>query len=226
MNYAFQIRENLLRAKHNLLDIKIDLKFDNFLRAAIKAGFNPDQPRDDNGRWTYVTGGGTQVSTSEGFLTGIPTIDETSAALSDTLLSVVESLGRFPDMSPQLYGMLVHAEFGVAVKAQGLPGVGDIERTFSLDDADPSYGLASSVRTDVVLRNIQGDIIAIYDVKTGERPMSRARANELREKTRAAPNTPIFELNVERGVSRKFLRLRRQCFSLRRQSALRYSKGA
>lgn len=106
-------------------------------------------------------------------------------------------------MTPSVYGVLVHGLFGAAVSLKSLPGVGDIERTFSLDDADPYYGLAGSIRTDLTLRNIQGDIIAIYDVKTGDASLSRARANQLREKTGAAPYTPVFELNVARGISRK-----------------------
>lgn len=93
-----------------------------------------------------------------------------------------------------------------------MPGVGDIERTFSLDDADPSYGAVGSIRTDLTLRNIQGEIIAIYDVKTGDARMSHARANELRLKTGAAAGAPVFELNVTRGVSRKFSFLQRGFF--------------
>jgi hypothetical protein len=84
------------------------------------------------------------------------------------------------EMRPQYYGIA----FGVAVKWANLPGVGDIERTFSLEDSDPRYGLAASIRTDVTLRNIQGDIIAIYDVKTGDERISRSRAEELRAKAR------------------------------------------
>jgi hypothetical protein len=55
----------------------------------------------------------------------------------------------------------------------------------------------------MTLRNAQGDIIAIYDVKTGDARMSVSRANELRELTRSPPNTPVFELNIVRGPSRK-----------------------
>jgi hypothetical protein len=106
-------------------------------------------------------------------------------------------------MSPSTYGVAVHAAFGLAVKWADLPGVGDIERTFSLEDSDPRYGLPGSVRTDVTLRNIQGDVIAIYDVKTGDRRMSVSRADELRTITRASPDTPVFELNIVRGISRK-----------------------
>ncbi|MFT0878868.1 hypothetical protein VRZ08_20050 [Rhodopseudomonas sp. G2_2311] len=98
----------------------------------------------------------------------------------------------------------------IAHRRHGAPTSGDLlasgpfcERSFSLDTVDPYYGLAGTIRTDATLRNVQGDIIAIYDVKTGAQTISRARADELRAKTRAAPDTPVFELNVVRGISRK-----------------------
>lgn len=174
-----------------------------------KANFDPNQPRvpannPGGGRWTSL--GGVQVTTSEDFLTGISTIDDTSQALSETLVGVMETMDFIPDSTPQLYGMAVHSVFAASVRFQDMPGIGfwDVERTFSLEDNDPRYGLAGSIRTDVVLRNEQGEIIAIYDVKTGDRPLSHARADELRTKTRAAPNTPVFELNIVRGITRKY----------------------
>jgi hypothetical protein len=177
---------------------------------AIKANFNPSQPRvpaqnPGGGRWAGPET--VAVTTSEGFLTGISAIDDTSKILSDTLVAVMEGLERLPEMGPQLYGMLVHAAFANSVRLQNLEGIGfwNVERTFSLEDADPYYGIAGSVRTDVVLQNNQGDIVAIYDVKTGSRQMSVSRANELRAKSGAAANTPVFELNIERGITRKSL---------------------
>jgi hypothetical protein len=183
--------------------VRYELAFRNLIDA-LKAGFNQNQPRDERGRWT--TEGGVEVTTYVGFLTGIPTIDNTSEALSNILTKVMAGLEYLPEMKPQTYGTLVHAAFGIAVKLANLPGVGDIERSFSLEDADPRYGLAGSIRTDVTLRNVQGDVIAIYDVKTGDERISRPRAEELRAKIRAAPNTPVFELNIVRGPSRKYHR--------------------
>jgi hypothetical protein len=115
----------------------------------------------------------------------------------------MEALNYLPAMSPSTYGTLVHGIFGAAVSLQDLPGVGDIERSFSLDALDPHYGMAATIRTDVTLRNIQGDIVAIYDVKTGQRRISASRADELREKTGAPSGTPVFELNIVRGITRK-----------------------
>lgn len=58
MDIAFQIKTKLIHAQRELLDIKSDLTFAKFIWAAIKAGFNEYQPRDENGRWT-VSGGST-----------------------------------------------------------------------------------------------------------------------------------------------------------------------
>jgi hypothetical protein len=201
MNEIREIRQALEDVRYERIVFRAELAFRKFIRA-FKAGYNELQPRDERGRWTAE--GGVEVTTYDGFLTGIPTIDNTSEALSNILTKVMAGLEYLPEMSPQTYGKVVHAAFGLAVRFANLPGVGDIERTFSLEDSDPRYGLAASIRTDVTLRDIQGDIIAIYDVKTGDERISRSRAEELRAKTRAAPNTPVFELNVVRGVARKY----------------------
>jgi hypothetical protein len=201
MNEIREIRQALEDIRYQRIVVRAELAFRKFLQA-VKAGFNENQPRDERGRWTAE--GGVEVTTYDGFLTGIPTIDNTSEALSNILTKVMAGLEYLPEMTPQDYGKAVHAAFGVAIGVANLPGVGDIERSFSLEDSDPRYGLAGTVRTDVTLRNIQGDIIAIYDVKTGDKPMLRSRADELREKTRAAPGTPVFELNIIRGPSRKY----------------------
>jgi hypothetical protein len=83
----------------------------------------------------------------------------------------------------------------------GLPGIGlrDVETTFGGD----RYGSEGSIRTDVVLRNDVGDIIAFYDVKTGDSGISPRRAAELRSKTGVGPRVPIIEINLRRGVMRK-----------------------
>lgn len=204
-----QMQRNIRHWSAGLKAIRSELAFRRILRATGKAGYKDEQPRDERGRWTSE--GGVEVTTSDGFLTGIQSIDDASQALSDILVRVIETLGPLEELSPQLYGVLVHQQFGSAVKGAGIPGVTDVERTFHFDFANPSYGLADSVRTDVVLRNVQGEITAIYDVKTGDARMLPSRAQELRDKTGAAPNTPVFELNIARGISRKF----NQCVSYR-----------
>jgi hypothetical protein len=172
MNEIREIRQALEDIRYERIVVRAGLAFRKFLQA-VKAGFNENQPRDERGRWTAE--GGVEVTTYDCFLTGIPTIDNTSEALSNILTKVMAGLEYLPEMTPQDYGTAVHAAFGLAVKSANLPGVGDIERSFSLEDSDPRYGLAGTVRTDVTLRNIQGDIIAIYDVKTGETDVAPAR---------------------------------------------------
>ena len=200
MNELLEMRRNLSCWRDEISTIKRELIARRVGRAE-KAGFNPEEPRDERGRWTSE--GGVEVTTSAGFLTGIPEIDQTSQALSDILIRVMEWLDYLPTMSPSQYGTAVHGAFGLALWWEGLPGVGDIERSFSLDTLDPYYGMAGTIRTDATLRNVQGDVIAIYDVKTGNARISSARANQLRAWTRAAPDTPVFELNIVRGISRK-----------------------
>ena len=52
--------------------VRYELAFRKLIQA-LKAGFNENQPRDERGCWT--TEGGVEVTTYDGFLTGIPTID-------------------------------------------------------------------------------------------------------------------------------------------------------
>jgi hypothetical protein len=189
--------------RHELFEVRRLISQWCRLRSEIKAGFRIDQLRDLLGRWALE--GNVQQTTSDGFLTGIQEIDETSEALSECLVSAMNAVEYLPTMSPSMYGVAVHTAFGFAVRLRNLPGVGDIERSFSLDTFNPRYGLRQSIRTDVTLRNVQGDIIAIYDVKTGDQTISPGRAEELRLKTRAAPGTPIFELNIVRGISKKYM---------------------
>ena len=203
--------------KHQLASVRFEtakLRHDLLCR---KAGYKDDQPRwpggtpgepKPGGRWSGGAGTGpgrVKVTTSDGFLTGISTIDDTSKVLSETLVKVMEKLDFIPESSPQVYGIAVHTAFAWSVRLQDLPGIGyfNVERTFSFEDSDPRYGLAGSIRTDVVLEDDRGEVVAIYDVKTGTRELSRARADELRTMTGAAPNTPVFELHIDRGITRK-----------------------
>jgi len=96
------------------------------------------------------------------------------------------------------------------VRIQQLPGIAfsDVETTFG----GSRYGARDSVRTDVVLRNEIGDVIAIYDVKTGNRGLDAGRVEELRSKTGVGASIPIIEMHVSRGVSRKALWIMRNVF--------------
>jgi hypothetical protein len=134
-------------------------------------------------------------------LTGISTIDNATKTLSETLGKTLDSVDYIPEWAPAVYGTAVHVDFAAQVRGQGIPGIspGDVEQSFfNKDTAD--YGDPGSIRTDVILRNDIGDIIAIYDVKTGGAVLSAARVRELRDHTGVGPEVPIIELQVNRGA--------------------------
>jgi hypothetical protein len=139
----------------------------------------------------------------EDWPTGISTIDDTTTALLEILNRTVATMS-WVGMNPQRFGTEVHLAFATQVRLAKLPGIGffDVETTFSLIPG-ARYGSKDSVRTDVVLRNDAGDIIAIYDVKTGNADLDRRRVKELLAKTGAAPGTPVFQLHLTHGPSRK-----------------------
>lgn len=88
--------------------------------------------------------------------------------------------------------------------SQSLLGNGnyDVEQSFNAEKPT-DYGEPGSIRTDVVLRNYIGDIIAIYDVKTGGAALTASRVRQIRGKTGVGIETPIIELQVNRGASIK-----------------------
>jgi hypothetical protein len=132
--------------------------------------------------------------------TGISRIDKTTRALGMVLDRTMQTMNFIPTWTPQAYGTAVHVAFGTAVRFAGLEGIGpwDVEHSFR-DGESADHGEPGSIRTDVVLRNEAGAVIAIYDVKTGGAKLTPARVRELRMKTRAGPNVPIIELHVVRG---------------------------
>ena len=92
-------------------------------------------------------------------------IDQTSFTLLAILTQVVDEVGPRDALTPNQYGTKVHTQFADAVRAEGLPRV-EVEQTFGLDP-DDVYGAKDSIRNDVLLRDDADDIIAIWDVKTG-----------------------------------------------------------
>jgi hypothetical protein len=240
----------LAQLKYNLVAIKFELKLRK-RSIAMKAGFDPEQPRDELGMWS--DGGGNASSgesassdnqvlavfadlasfplasriakifgdgnsdeseatpqtvgaqiTYDTARTGITTIDETTEKLSSTLIDTMNRMEFIPDQVPNVYGVAVHTNFAASVRLQNLPGIGydGVEETFSLTEVR-RYGIAGSIRTDVTLRNDADEIIAIYDVKTGGAKLTASRADELRERTKAGPYTPVIELHFHRGSSLK-----------------------
>jgi hypothetical protein len=128
-------------------------------------------------------------------------IERTSAILHQVVLQVSGFVLRRPGSSPREYGVDVHFAFATAVRALNLPGIGKtgVEQSFD-KEGEARYGKDGSIRTDVVLRNDKGNIIAIYDLKTGNAIIRPSRAAELRAKTGSGPDVPVIELHSERGI--------------------------
>lgn len=244
------ISDNLARLKYQLMGIKFESKLRK-RSISTKDGFDPEQPRDELGRWSDGGGadaaeenasngnrvsavfadlasfplaahiaqifGESGVTESEARLqtvgatitydtarTGLPTIDETTHKLSNTLIETMNNMEFIPGQAANLYGVAVHTSFATAVRASDLPGIGSygVEQSFKLEEV-VKYGVAGSIRTDVVLRNVADEVIAIYDVKTGGAVLSASRADELRTHVGAGPYTPVIELHFHRGSSLK-----------------------
>jgi hypothetical protein len=146
---------------------------------------------------TYRAG---QVIISNNAQTGISTVDETTDKLKTVLEKVVNDR---PEGFGREYGKAIHYAFGDAVKTENLRGIGSegVEHTFP--EQGTRYGSKGTVRTDVVLKNDAGDVIAIYDVKTGGAYLDARRVQELRAKTGANLSVPVIEMHIQRGLSLK-----------------------
>jgi len=134
-------------------------------------------------------------------LTGISRIDDATKALLNILLDASDALHAggpigLLNVSPQLYGILIHMEFAGAVASAGIAGISpdDIERRFALP-ADYG-GSKRTVIPDVILRSDSGDILAIYDVKTGEPRLDPWRQDEIRAATGVDSTVPIIILQL------------------------------
>jgi hypothetical protein len=133
-----------------------------------------------------------------------PAIERSRQVLHDILAQVNASVsaslvGRRDPVSPRLYGVLVHAEFARIVRARNLPGIGSagVEQSFDPDGL-ARYGLDASIRTDVILRNAKGEIIAIYDVKTGAATIGPVREAKIRTFTRVGRDVPVIIMRAIR----------------------------
>jgi hypothetical protein len=148
----------------------------------------------------YAQTGGTIVRNNA--RTGNSKIDEVTDGLTETLAKVAEQMDFIPERLGPVYGTAVHVEFASVVKLQNLRGV-EVEQSFDADGL-ANYGAAGSIRTDVIVRSPGGDVVAIYDVKTGGAVLRPSRAAKLRAMTKAADDTPVIELHFERGASFKY----------------------
>jgi len=229
--------------RSDLLALKYEIAARKLLRA-FKAGFNPEEPRDELGRWTdeggraapkpkdvhaagqvfpifadlesipFVqrmalianseTDAGSSAPKPAGVtvtynnaVTGDVRIDQTTERLTNTLKAVINVADVIPYSAPRLYGTAVHAAFAIAVRAQNMDNV-DVEISYK-GEKEATYGEEGSVRADVALSSVAGEVIAIYDVKTGGAVVSTSRADELRRHFTASRYVPVIELHVVRG---------------------------
>jgi hypothetical protein len=97
-----------------------------------------------------------------------------------------------------LYGIMVHTAFAREVRARNLMGIGvaGVEQSFNM--VEIVYYGARGIRTDVVLRNHEGRIIAIFDVKTGNATMEPAREADIRRHTGVGPHVPVIIMRAVR----------------------------
>jgi hypothetical protein len=130
-------------------------------------------------------------------LTGDSRIDDVTKKLAQIYADTIDELARLPGQ-PQKYGIIVHLAFAAAVIEAGIREPMDVERSFDLPPGFPSS--KQSVRPDVVLWNYSGDIVAIYDIKTGDRGVDPWRARELRAATGAGPDVPIIVMYTDKAI--------------------------
>jgi hypothetical protein len=127
-------------------------------------------------------------------------IEHNTQILHRLLIEVSGTVIRHPGTSPASLGVATHFAFASALRILNLPGIGKIDVEQSFDkDGEAKYGADGSIRTDVVLRNHEDEIIAIYDLKTGNATVRPSRAAELRAMTKAGPHVPVIELRAAKG---------------------------
>ena len=179
--------------------------------ARLYRKYDPDQLRDERGRWTETgageddpLAGATGATAVRRYRTGDPTIDAVTEVLENTVADAMERAG--PGSGPA-YGTKVHELFANEVRAANIPGIRQSGVEVSMIFGDPSpYGAEDSIRTDVLLRSSPdgtGSIIAIWDLKTGSATLSPSRAGELRRGAGVGPAVPVIELHAIKGVSVK-----------------------
>ena len=166
----------------------------------------PRGPRDRLPPLHHIPGAGEgvtpyragQVTIANNAQTGFSTIDETTEKLRTVLEKTVNARGE--GYGPG-YGTAIHRDFGDAVKAENMRGI-RVEHTFP-EGQEINYGTKGTIRTDVVLRNERGEVVAIYDVKTGGAYLDAKRVAQLRAKTGVGLSVPVIEMHIQRGLSLK-----------------------
>jgi hypothetical protein len=184
------------------LGLRASHAFGRFLRLYRK--YDPDQPRDEQGRWTE-TGGGDDVDATGSVTpiendarTGDPEIDSITEKLLQRLADVLDLTGSG---SGPIYGTRVHTAFAEAVRASGIPNI-EVEGTWFEASSVFRYGLEGSIRTDVVLRGYDesSGVRAIWDLKTGNAVLTQSRVTEIRAKIGVGQSVPVIQLSNTRNV--------------------------
>jgi hypothetical protein len=131
-------------------------------------------------------------------------VARTTVILHNIVTQVSAAVLRRLGSSPREYGTDVHTAFARVVREPDLPGIGKkgVEQSFDRE-GEARYGKDGSITTDVVLRNEEGKIIAIYDLKIGSAIIRPSRAAELRAMTGAGPDVPVIELHSSRPPKRR-----------------------
>jgi len=131
---------------------------------------------DSNGESRKPTASAPKPKPNGSSSTGNAYIDGFTSSLESIALSTIIHVGC--GYGP-VCGTLNHTEFGNRVKALGRDDV-FVERSFDLSGL-VEYGLAGSIRTDVILGKSPLQPVAIYDLKTGKARLTDARANQIRK---------------------------------------------
>lgn len=164
-----------------------------------KAGYRDDQPRGPDGKW--IIGGGNYI-VSKRHTTGDKRVDSITEKIVTVLDTVLSNIG--PGRG-SLYGTHVHTETANILREMNIPGIGreGIEQSFSFGDL-VRYGFNGSVRTDAILRNEQsGEILAVWDIKTGNERLYPSRVAEIRRNLNISDDIPVIEVNVNLGINVK-----------------------
>lgn len=108
---------------------------------------------------------------------------------------------RVGEGSGAAFGSMVHKEAADWVRSSGVPGL-SAEQSW-LDGIPVIGNLLGSKRPDVVLRETDGDILAVWDLKTGNAELWRPRAAEIRQSMGIGPEIPLIRLSMRWGSASK-----------------------
>lgn len=106
-----------------------------------------------------------------------------------------ESLPLTERIAARIDGTRIHKIFQNLIKQNGNSSI-TTEESFIGGRAADYYGQAGSVRLDAVLRNAEGKIIAVFDLKTGYGGLTPGRIEQIRQQLGklAIDYVPVFEI--------------------------------